>query len=478
MAKFKGYRKDQPCLLPPRLEDYVPQGHLARLVYEVVEGLDTSALEDRYSERGQNTYHPKILLKLLFYGYATGVRSGRRIAARCETDTAYMYLSEMYRPDFRTINDFRKNNLVSIEGYFADIVRMCRDLRMVKVGEIMIDGSKMKANAASKWSKDKASYESWLREVEEKIKEMLTEAEQEDEREDELYGDARGDELPEEIRTRESLRERIQEVLGRFEEEKQKINLTDPDSRFMRLRPGVIASSYNCQVAAAEGQVIVAADVVSEENDRLQLVPMVEGTEKVLGEQAQEIIADAGYSSYENYEYLFQTNKEGYIPDQYFEKVKRGLYRSPEQRYHKDNFKYDPERDVYRCPERKELRFHKERNTEKGIRRKQRVYRGKLCSRCQVRGRCTKGRYREIARDQREHLLEQIRQRLLSGEGKEKYKRRLFTVEPIFGHLKHNLGYRTFLLRTLDKVRGEFKLMCIGHNLRKIFSWKMAMTAA
>jgi transposase len=478
MAKFKAYRKGQLCLLPPSLDDYVPQGHLARLVYEVVEGLDTSAIENRYSELGQNTYHPKILLKLLFYGYATGVRSGRRIAARCETDTAYMYLSELYQPDFRTINDFRKNHLAVIEGYFVEIVRMCRGLGMVKVGEVMIDGSKMKANAASKRSKDKTTYEAWLEDVEKQIKDMLREAGQEDEREDELYGDERGDELPEDIRTKESLKEKIKEVLGRFKEEKQKINLTDPDSRFMKLRQGGIASSYNCQVAAVEGQVIVAADVVAEENDRQQLAPMVEETERVMGEKVEEIIADAGYSSYENYEYLSQRSKEGYIPDQYFEKVKRGEYRSPEQRYHKDNFKYDSERDVYLCPEGKELRFYKERNRDKGVRRKQRVYRGRLCSGCPVLGQCTGGRYREIACDKREHLLEEMRQRLLSGEGKEKYKRRLFTVEPIFGHLKYNLGYRTFLLRTLDKVRGEFKLMCIGHNLRKILTWKMAMAAA
>lgn len=108
MAKFKPYRKDQFYLLPPSLEDYIPEGHMARLVYEIAERLDTAKIEDKYSELGQNTYHPRILLKLLFYAYATGVRSGRKIAAGCESDTAYMYLAEMYRPDFRTINDFRR----------------------------------------------------------------------------------------------------------------------------------------------------------------------------------------------------------------------------------------------------------------------------------------------------------------------------------------------------------------------------------
>ncbi|MCL4478227.1 MAG: transposase [Deltaproteobacteria bacterium] len=105
MSKFKPYRKEQLYLLPPSIEDFVPEGHMAKFVYETVQGLDTTGIENKYSELGQNTYHPKILLKLLFYGYATGVRSGRKIAARCESDTAYMYLAEIYQPDFRTIND-------------------------------------------------------------------------------------------------------------------------------------------------------------------------------------------------------------------------------------------------------------------------------------------------------------------------------------------------------------------------------------
>jgi transposase len=479
MAKFKPYRKDQLHLLPPCLKDYVPEGHLARQVYKVVEGLNTSAIEETYSELGQNTYHPKIFLKLFFYAYATGVRSGRKISARCETDTAYMYLAEMYRPDFRTINDFRKNHLSLIEGYFVEIVRICRDLGMVKVGEIVIDGSKMKASAAPRRSKDKAGYEAWLEKIEGEIKEILEEGGRVDREEDELYGDQRGDELPKEIQAKMTLREKIKEVLSQWKGgDKEKINLTDPDSRFMKERKGVITSSYNCQVAVEEGQVIVGADVVMEENDRQQLVPMVEKAEAILDEEVKEVLADSGYASYDNYEYLSTHEKTGYLPDQYFEKVKHGEYASPENRYHKENFRYDAERDLYICPEGKELRFYKERDTDEGVvPRKQWIYKGGDCLGCSVAARCTKARYRTIAREKREELQEEMRQRLLSEEGREKYKKRLYTVEPIFGHLKFNLGYKSFLLRTLEKVRGEFKLMCIGYNLRKIFSYKMALAA-
>jgi len=226
MAKFKPYRKDQYYLLPPNLEDYVPEGHMTRLIYEIVEGLDTSQIESKYSELGQNTYHPKILLKLLFYGYATGVRSGRKIAARCESDTAYMYLSEMYRPDFRTINDFRKNNLKEIEGYFVEIIRLCKELGMIKIGEISIDGTKMKANASAMKTLALASYQEWLNNIEQEIKEILKEAEETDQREDSIYGKNRGDELPEGIRVKEALKTKIKEVLTKFKNEEEKINLT------------------------------------------------------------------------------------------------------------------------------------------------------------------------------------------------------------------------------------------------------------
>ncbi len=221
-------------------------------------------------------------------------------------------------------------------------------------------------------------------------------------------------------------------------------------------------------------QVTDEGDVVMEANDRQQLVPMIEQAETTLGEKVGEVLADSGYASYDNYEYLSQNEKKGYIPDQYFEKLKQGDYEDPGQRYHKENFRYDSEEDVYICPEGKELRFYKERDSEEGVvARKQWIYKGSSCVDCSVCSQCTKMKYRTIARDKREPLQQEMRRRLLSEEGKTKYKKRLL-IEAIFGHFKYNLGYKTFLLRTLEKVRGEFKLMCIGYNLRKIFRCKAA----
>jgi len=290
MAKFKPYRIDQRMLLPPSLHDFIPANHLARLIVRVVEKLNTGAIEDTYSELGQNTYHPRVLIKLLFYGYAAGERSGRVIARRCETDTAYMSLAQMYRPDFRTINDFRKNNTEGLSQYFVDIVRMCKELGLVRIGQINIDSTN------------------------------------------------------------------INRVAGR------KLN-----------------------------------------------------------------------------------------------------------KYHQDHFTYDKERDEYRCPEGFRLRAYKVRRQDAGYGRwRQVIYKGLSCPSCGKRDLCTTQRYRTIARDDRKELLEEMRKRSETPEGQKKYTKRLYTVEPIFGHLKHNLGYRHFLIRGLEKVRTEFKLMCIRYNLKKM----------
>jgi len=225
VAKFKPKRDKQIMLLPPAIEDFIPESHFARVVSGIVDGLDTSTIEDKYSHLGQNTYHPKLLLKIFFYGYATGTRSGRKLATACETDCAFMYLAQMYRPDFRTINDFRKNNIIEIEGFFLDVIKICADLGLAKAGSISIDGSKIRANASAKRTKDKQSYKLWLERIEAEIAKMLKEAGEIDKREDKEYGDKRGDELPKEIREKAALKKKISDCLSSFsDDEKQKLN--------------------------------------------------------------------------------------------------------------------------------------------------------------------------------------------------------------------------------------------------------------
>src|ERR1039457_3472107 len=229
MDKFKPDTKSQLMLLPPSVEDFVPDGHLARLVNEIVDTFDTQSIEKRYSALGQKSYHPKIILKLLIYGYSSGVVSGRKIAAKCESDTAYMYLASMYRPDFRTMNDFRKDNIDFFTDCFRNVVKICKQLEMVKMGVIAVDGTKIRANASVRRTKDKNGYQSWLENIEGQIQDIISHADQVNSEEDKVHGELRGDELPEQLREKQTLKAKIQQALNQIKDN-EKRNLTDGDA--------------------------------------------------------------------------------------------------------------------------------------------------------------------------------------------------------------------------------------------------------
>ncbi|MDN3513617.1 MAG: IS1182 family transposase [Candidatus Brocadia sp.] len=479
MAKFKPFHEFQKPLMgfsPEAFLDYIktviPKDHLCRLVKEVVFSLDTEAIEAKYSFVGQRTYHPKLLLSVLFYGYATGVRSSRKLEERCLSDHFYIYLMQCYTPDHRTISDFRKNNLKAIEKYFVDIVRIFSKLGYTSIGKIYLDGTKLKGNASAKRTKDRAGFEQWLSEIEEEIATILQEAETIDKQEDDTCKvDTEQEALQQKLSDRTYLKKKIEEALEVMKEEgKEKINLTDRDANHMKsggskdIRPG-----YNCQAAVTETGIIVAGEAVTEANDRNQLKPMIEQTESNTQEKVKEVAADCGYGSYANYEYLEQREIEGYVPDSNFQQYKSGEYKKEENRYHYTNFIYDAASDSYVCPEGKRLTYWKTRTKKTDSRQwNHKVYKGRECGACQKRSLCTKAKVRELLIDIREPLLQKMREKLISDEGRRKYFMRQYIIEPVFGHLKFNVGYRNFLLRGLEKVCAEFKLMCIGWNLKKM----------
>lgn len=478
MGKFKPFRVMQKSLIEVTSEmflDYIngliPEDHLCRLVKEVVFSIDTRKIEEKYSHLGQNSYHPKLMLSLLIYGYATGVRSSRKLAEKCISDNIYIYLVQDYKPDYRTISDFRKDNVEELEKYFVEVVRILQKLGVIKIGKIYIDGTKVKANASVKRTRDEEGYKKWLGEIEEEIKELVEEAERIDRKEEEECKE--DEEIREELTKNKNLREKIKETIKKMkEEDKGKINLTDHEARNMKaggskdIRPG-----YNCQAGVSEEGVIVVAEAVAEANDCQQLENIIEKAEKITEEPVKEVIADSGYGSYSNYEYVENKGIEGYIPDDHFQHYKRGEYKKEENHYHYSNFKYDMAEDRYICPEGEYLTYWKTRIGESSGRVwNHKVYRGMGCGGCAKHLLCTKGKVRELLIDNRDLLLQKMRNRLLSKKGEKEYSKRAYIIEPIFGHLKFNLGYRNFLLRGLEKVRAEFKLMCIGWNIKKMLT--------
>jgi transposase len=460
-SKFKPLNKSQLFILPPSIEDFVPEGHLARVIDEVVEALDTKTIENQYHFRGQKSYHPKILIKLLIYGYSTGVFSGRKIAMKCESDTAFMYMAGMYRPDFRTINDFRKDHIEQFKLYFVDVVKVCQKLGMAKVGTISIDGTKISASASISRTKDRAGYEKWLKALDEQISNILQQVEQTEAQEDKALGGKRGDELPKELQKKQRLKAKIQQVLTQLKDDEETINLTDADAKKIKSK-GQIKCNYNCQGAVSEDGVIVAAYVSNAASDKEQLFPVIKQAEANTAQEIKIVLADSGYASFDNYEDLEKQGKEGYIPDQDY-----GKKDLPDDPYHKFYFTYNPASDTYSCPKNQVLIFDNVYKSKKR-KRQSRIYKGTACAECPVKELCTKGKARTIEQELREPLKEQMRQRLDSPEGKAKYKTRMSTIEPIWGNLKFNKGFQFFRLRGKEKTNTEFILLCIAHNIDKI----------
>ena len=218
------------------LEQRIPENHLCRMVKEVVFFLDTSQIESCYSVEGQRSYHPKLMLSILFYGYATGVRSSRILGSKCISDDYYKFLMQFYTPDYRTISDFRKDNIEAINSYFVSIVRIFEKLGYQKVGKIYIDGTKIKVNASKKRTKRAEGFEKWLSLLEEEIASILKEAAAIDKEEDEKFKVCEEEkELLKKLSNRTYLKTRIEEALNQMsKEDKKKLNLTDSTAQEMK----------------------------------------------------------------------------------------------------------------------------------------------------------------------------------------------------------------------------------------------------
>ena len=464
---FKEYNQDQPFLLPLSLHDFLPEGHLARVINAVVNELDLGELYDRYSDVGCSAYHPQGMLKVLFYAYATGERSSRVISHRVRSDVAYMYLAALQQPDFRTINRFRKDNLEILRGLFGQIVRLCIEMGMVSVGMIAIDGTKLKANASYRKTMKGNELDKQIAEIDKQIEAILRESEEMDSREDEQMGEGQSIyEVSAELKDRQALRERLHRAKEKMAITGAKeINLTDEEATTMLHKGYRPEPSYNGQVAVEEKSgVIVAAALTDNAADYEALRELTEQAEENTGEKPVAVLADSGLSSYENLQYLEETGIEGYIPDQKMESIRKGTCKHPE--FHKSRFKYTEDNDTYTCPMGKAITF-------KGLMKREgkpdiRIYRCMDCPKCEKKKECTKAEQRVISWDPREFLMQKMRARLETEEGKQKYAKRKYLVEPVFGDMKYNRNMRGLLLRGKIKAAGEFLLACIAHNLRKI----------
>jgi len=471
----RNYNNKEMLLFPAAIGDYLSKDHLAWIIDDVVEQLDLNCLYKKVSCVGNPPYHPKMMLKIIFYGYATSNFSSRKIARGTETDIAFIFLSGMQKPDFRTISDFRKNNLEELSSLFAQIVKLCKKLGLVELGHISLDSTAIKANASKDATYDEERLILEEQAITKKIKELLENAQDLDEKEDKIFGpNLRGDEIPEELRSQEKRLQKLKEAKRQLQQESlREINLTDPSATFQKARSQII-TGYRAEIAVdAKEQIIVACDVINQANDTEQTIPLLEQVENNLPEvtttdSSVTITADSNFSSMKNLKRLKEKeNIDTYIPDGKYQARQRGNRTDEDSPFHPINFTYNPKKDVFLCPNHKELAFSYRTVDDKG--NDLSIYHCYSCQNCKYFGRCTKspqGRKIKVYDDI--HLIRQMRQKLDTAQGKRIYSKRKAIVEPPIGNIKQNLAFREFLLRGLKKVKAEFTLIAIVHNIKKI----------
>lgn len=477
---------EQGELLPTYPSDLIPEDHPARVLNEIVDILDLSALYLKYSREGGKTYHPKTLIKIIFYAYSTGNRQSRKISKACRENLVYMLLSGGVFPDFRTISDFRNNHFDILEDIFQQIVKLCHQLGMISFGNISFDGTKIKANASNRRIAHKDKLEEAMEKIDKEIVKILKEAEELDAEDDARYGASNsGDELPEKIKNSKDRKKEIQSLLDEMkQQERGTLSLTDKDSRFMRNK-GRIQLSYNGQ-CATENQVIMAYDINNQEGDRDQLVTMVDKVEAIAATilkkdeyplENSKCLFDAGYDSGKNLSYLINRKIDAYVANQKesaYEKDKNGADRT--RLFTKDKFTYHTDDDYYECPMGEKL-FPVEKRKEaiKTYVRHHIRYKCQSCHRCIHQTDCVKSKsgFRSVTRYlEYNPIREIIDKKLATKEGKEIYKQRAMDVEPVFGQIKTTvLCQGSLLVRGNNKVKGEFGLICIVHNIKKIINY-------
>ena len=507
--RFKDYNQNQTILLPYSFDDLIPEKHPVRVIDQVVDSLNIQPLLKAYSKEGNPGYHPKMLLKVMLYGYMTNIYSSRKIELALRENINFMWLSSMTIVDHNTINRFRSDKLKdSFKEIFKQVVLMLANEGLITLKNIYTDGTKIEAQAG------RYTFV-WGNSIKTNKSKMLTQLE-------ELWNYAQSidnddEPNPEPNQFKEISKEVIQKTVAQIDAKlsgndkassKAKAKLryiknnfvanlekyeqqeailgnrnsyskTDTEATFMRMKEdhmqnGQLKPAYNTQIST-ENQIIVHYTTHQNPTDTKTLKPHLADFEQTYGEEIfnelETITADAGYGSEENYDALEDKGITAYIKYNTFEKEQDKNYQKKHKTFSKENLYYNQEEDYYVCPigQKMHKTHQSQKNTEAGYEQNLSHYQAQNCQGCPLRSQCFKAKgNRSIERN---HNLERHKQKtrelLLSEIGIQKRKQRSADVEPVFAQLKHNNGFRRFTLKGIKKVDLEFGLMAIAHNLRK-----------
>jgi len=458
--------REQITFLPDSIENYVTEQDPVRVYDAFIDTFDLGQLGMKLDDNavGNSSYDPITMLKILIYGYSYGWRSSRKLERALYHNMSFIWLAGGLKPDHKTISKFRKDHKSLIKGVLSQCARLCMKLGLIEGNSLFVDGSKFRANAGNGQTKSIDTWKRYKKHIENRIEELLEDCQKIDDRETESLVT-----VNKELQSKEKLRKKISHLLEEMEEsssdgpEQDKINGTDPDCKIMKGRHGSHAG-YNGQIVADDKHgLIVSTDVTSSKNDLNELSKQVKNAEQILEKSCENVCADAGYSSLDDIVPLME-GRTVVVPNN-----KQVQKKQKENSFAKEAFTYNPTEDTYTCPEGKGL-YRANVDTDRG-RIEYRMEVPSDCRSCIHFGVCTKSKsgrriYRRI-HEQSKELLEKMYD---SDEGQLLYAKRKMRVEHPFGHMKNNLGARSFLIRGIEGVKAELSLLGTCFNITRLIT--------
>lgn len=502
MAKviFKSYKENDFLLLPPSLGDLVPQTHSARIVSRVIDHLDISSIESKYKGGGTSCYNPRMLIKILVYSYMCNTFSGRKIERQLKENIIYMWLSGYSTPDFRTLNLFRSQRLNGdFESIFAQVVELIHREGLVTLDVQYIDGTKIESVANKYTFVWKGAVDTYDERLKTKVDAVLRQAEKVISSDEDQISTTTGMNADEFQRRVDNIVEKIEKVPSEMQKEIKKINKeslpkmkeyerhkeilqergsyskTDQDATFMRMKEdymgnGQLKPGYNVQIST-ENQYITNYGIYQKPGDTTTLIDYLESFNRKYHRQSNEIVADSGYGSEQNYDYMLYNKIIPYVKYNYFHMDIRKERKRPSDAYKLTLPYYNNDEDYFVCSMGQHMTYigNRSRKSETGHVGEYRKYMAQDCSKCPIKGVCTKAKGNRIY-EVNLNLMKQkklVRELLTSERGLEHRSKRPIEPEAVFGQIKYNSGFKRFRLKSIPKVSVEFGLIALAHNLRK-----------
>ena len=470
---------NQRVLFPTNIFDLLPDSHECYIYEAIFKQLDTTTVENNYSVLGQNAYHPRLIVSILIYAYSQGIFSSRQIEKRCHEDLGFMYVSHLNCPNFRVLSGFRKDNYEVFKECFKQSALLAMEAGMASLGHVSLDGSKFKADTSKHKAMSYGRLKAKEKELTEEIEALIKKAEQCDSEEDDEYHDKSGYEVPEELKSKgkrlekikaakEALEKREQQLNpGKDIDEKKQISFADDEARIMG-KKGDFQYGYNGQITVdKDNQIIVGEHLTQSANDKQEATPALQEIEETTSMLPEVMSLDNGYMSGSNLDAFNGTDIDVYMATGKGESKDHRSLDESNREVKKSDFSYDTNRDCFMCPAGHTLALRNRTGDDK------KIYQARSddCDRCCYRSRCCKskrGKPRTITTDDKEPLRQEMVEKMNQESSQQIYKKRKTIVEPVFGQIKKNIGFRGFSVRGFIKASGEFSLVCAAYNIKKL----------